>query len=193
VKKQNNKRTGELRLIAGQWRGRKLPILSAEGLRPTTDRVRETLFNWLQFDIHGARVVDLFAGSGGLGFEAASRGAAHVTLIELDKTAAKQLRDNVSRLSANNVEVVQHSALDWLNATTAPQPAIDIVFVDPPFSKSLVSPALEALKKNGWLHAESLIYVESERNLPSDVLTGFNILKEKHHGQVSFRLLTPST
>tara|TARA_B100001059_G_scaffold209626_3_gene222695 strand:+ start:2582 stop:3181 length:600 start_codon:yes stop_codon:yes gene_type:complete len=193
VRKQSNKKTGELRLIAGQWRGRKLPILTAEGLRPTTDRVRETLFNWLQFDIQGAQVVDLFAGSGSLGFEAASRGAQQVTLIEMDKAAARQLNQNVSRLSAPQINVIQQSALDWLNAESTQPTKLDIVFIDPPFNKSLVSPTLEALKRGEWLHSDSLIYVESEHNLPPEVFNDFDILREKHHGQVSFRLLTPST
>lgn len=193
MRKQSNKKTGELRLIAGQWRGRKLPILTTEGLRPTTDRVRETLFNWLQFDIQGAQVADLFAGSGSLGFEAASRGAQQVTLIEMDKAAARQLNQNVSRLSAPQINVIQQSALDWLNAESTQPTKLDIVFIDPPFNKSLVSPTLEALKRGGWLHSDSLIYVESEHNLPPEVFNDFDILREKHHGQVSFRLLTPST
>ena len=193
MKKQSNKKTGELRLIAGQWRGRKLPILTSEGLRPTTDRVRETLFNWLQFDIQGAQVVDLFAGSGSLGFEAASRGAQQVTLIEMDKAAARQLNQNVSRLSAPQINVIQQSALDWLNAESTQHTKLDIVFIDPPFNKSLVSPTLGALKRGEWLHSDSLVYVESERNLPPEIFNDFDILREKHHGQVSFRLLTPST
>lgn len=193
MRKQSNKKTGELRLIAGQWRGRKLPILTSEGLRPTTDRVRETLFNWLQFDIQGAQVVDLFAGSGSLGFEAASRGAQQVTLIEMDKAAARQLSQNVSRLSAPQINVIQQSALDWLNAESTQHTKLDIVFIDPPFNKSLVSPTLGALKRGEWLHSDSLVYVESERNLPPEIFNDFDILREKHHGQVSFRLLTPST
>lgn len=193
MKKQSNKKTGELRLIAGQWRGRKLPILTSEGLRPTTDRVRETLFNWLQFDIQGAQVVDLFAGSGSLGFEAASRGAQQVTLIEMDKAAARQLNQNVSRLSAPQINVIQQSALDWLNAESTQHTKLDIVFIDPPFNKSLVSPTLGALKRGEWLHSDSIVYVESERNLPPEIFNDFDILREKHHGQVSFRLLTPST
>ncbi|MAF75449.1 MAG: 16S rRNA (guanine(966)-N(2))-methyltransferase RsmD [Pseudomonadota bacterium] len=193
MRKQSNKKTGELRLIAGQWRGRKLPILTSEGLRPTTDRVRETLFNWLQFDIQGAQVVDLFAGSGSLGFEAASRGAQQVTLIEMDKAAARQLNQNVSRLSAPQINVIQQSALDWLNAESTQHTKLDIVFIDPPFNKSLVSPTLGALKRGEWLHSDSLVYVESERNLPPEIFNDFDILREKHHGQVSFRLLTPST
>ena len=193
MRKQSNKKTGELRLIAGQWRGRKLPILTSEGLRPTTDRVRETLFNWLQFDIQGAQVVDLFAGSGSLGFEAASRGAQQVTLIEMDKAAARQLSQNVSRLSAPQINVVQQSALDWLKAESTQHTKLDIVFIDPPFNKSLVSPTLGALKRGEWLHSDSLVYVESERNLPPEIFNDFDILREKHHGQVSFRLLTPST
>lgn len=193
MRKQSNKKTGELRLIAGQWRGRKLPILTSEGLRPTTDRVRETLFNWLQFDIQGAQIADLFAGSGSLGFEAASRGAQQVTLIEMDKAAARQLSQNVSRLSAPQINVVQQSALDWLKAESTQHTKLDIVFIDPPFNKSLVSPTLDALKRGKWLHSDSLVYVESERNLPPEIFNDFDILREKHHGQVSFRLLTPST
>ena len=123
--------SGSVRLIAGQWRGRKLPIVDVEGLRPTGDRVKETLFNWLQTQIPGARCLDLFAGSGSLGFEAASRGAAEVIMVERDPTVVGCLQASAERLSAAQVTILQTDAAAYLQ--TSPDP-FDIVFLDPPFN-----------------------------------------------------------
>ena len=117
--KRQTSASGDYRIIGGQWRGRRLPVADSPGLRPTTDRVRETLFNWLQWDITDARVLDLFAGSGSLGFEAASRGAAQVTLIEAVKSVSQQLQNNVTLLSSENIDVITHNALDWLQTQSA--------------------------------------------------------------------------
>ena len=129
-KQQNKKATsGCIRIIAGKYRGRKLPVLMAEGLRPTTDRVKETLFNWLMPYIHGAIGLDCFAGAGSLGFEALSRGAAKVNLIELNKNAAKQLLANKQRLKSNDIEICNANVLDFLKTKTAIK--FDLVFIDP--------------------------------------------------------------
>jgi 16S rRNA (guanine966-N2)-methyltransferase len=136
---------GVVRIIGGRWRGSKLSVAEVAGLRPTADRVRETLFNWLQPKLAGARVLDLFAGTGALGLEAASRGAGTVVLIERDPALAASLRATAARLAADGpsvVEIVCNDALQWLSR--APGIQFDLVFVDPPFADALWQPALEA-------------------------------------------------
>ncbi|KAB8165637.1 16S rRNA (guanine(966)-N(2))-methyltransferase RsmD, partial [Lysobacter maris] len=145
-------------LIGGRWRGTRLEVPAVAGLRPTSDRVRETLFNWLMPTLPGARVLDLFAGSGALGLEAVSRGAAGAVLVERDRELAQALRALAARLPGGDaVEVVQADARHWLDA--APQAAFDIAFVDPPFADGLweaVLPRLSAaLVPDGWLYVEA--------------------------------------
>jgi 16S rRNA (guanine966-N2)-methyltransferase len=150
---------GSVRIIGGRWRGTRLPVPDLAGLRPTSDRVRETLFNWLQAVLPGARVLDLFAGSGALGLEAVSRGAGTAVLVERDPVQAASLRDSARRLDAGaRVQVVQDDALRWLAAQDG-APPFDIAFVDPPFDGQLWAPALQALPQRmaagGWLYVES--------------------------------------
>jgi len=186
-KKQQNKKvkTGSIRLIAGKHRGRKLPVLMAEGLRPTTDRVKETVFNWLMPYIHNANCLDCFAGAGSLGFEALSRGADQVHLIELNKTAAKQLTSNKQLLKADNLQVSNTNILDFLK-TQATQ-HFDIVFIDPPFRQDLVTQTCKLLE-NGWLTEQALIYVEMEAEGSQQSPSNWKLLKEKISGQVAYRL-----
>jgi 16S rRNA (guanine966-N2)-methyltransferase len=186
-RKQHNKKaaSGSIRIIAGKFRGRKLPVLMAEGLRPTTDRVKETLFNWLMPYIHEANCLDCFAGAGSLGFEALSRGAENVTLIELNKAAAKQLLANKSLLKADNVGVVNSNALDFLKTSTGNK--FDLVFIDPPFRQNLMQPTCELLE-NGWLTNQALIYVEMELESTQQFPSNWQLLKEKIAGQVAYRL-----
>lgn len=186
-KKQQNKKvkTGSIRLIAGKHRGRKLPVLMAEGLRPTTDRVKETVFNWLMPYIHNANCLDCFAGAGSLGFEALSRGADQVHLIELNKTAAKQLTSNKQLLKADNLQVSNTNILDFLK-TQATQ-HFDIVFIDPPFRQDLVTQTCKLLE-NGWLTEQALIYVEMEAEGSQQPPSNWKLLKEKISGQVAYRL-----
>lgn len=180
--------TGNIRIIAGSHRGRKLPVLMSDGLRPTTDRVKETVFNWLMPYIPEAQCLDCFAGSGGLGFEALSRGAEHVTLIELDQLAAKQLSKNAELLKASNLKVENTSALTYLKQ---PSKKFDVVFIDPPFRKQLVEQTV-ALLNQGWLNEQALIYIEMESDASSGVINNlpenWQIVKEKVAGQVSYRL-----
>src|SRR4051794_19363664 len=132
---------GKVRIIGGRWRGTRLPVPASPGLRPSSDRVRETLFNWLMPVLAGARVVDVFAGTGALGLEAVSRGAAHAALVERDTALARSLRETVTRLSAQKaVEVAHGDALAWL-ARQAPA-SFDVAFVDPPFDADLWQPVL---------------------------------------------------
>lgn len=147
---------GSVRIIAGKWRGTRLPVAAVEGLRPSSDRVRETLFNWLQFDIQGLRVLDAFAGTGALGFEAASRGAADVLLIERDQRACAALKAGCERLGAERVAVQQADVLSWLSAH--PEQQFDLAFVDPPFTAGLHGRTLLALlahmSSNSWIYVE---------------------------------------
>lgn len=188
-KSQTQQAKGEVRIIAGLWRGRKLPVLNAEGLRPTGDRVKETLFNWLMPYIHQAECLDGFAGSGSLGFEALSRQAKKVTFLELDKTVANQLKKNLQTLkcSAEQADVINQSSLDFLKQIQN-QPHFDVVFLDPPFHFGLAEQAISLLAENNWLRPNALIYVETEKDKPLITPENWTLLKEKNTGMVSYRL-----
>ena len=176
---------GRLRIIGGQWRGRRLPVPHAPGLRPTPDRVRETLFNWLQGVTEGARCLDLFAGSGALGFEAASRGAREVVLVEQDARIAAQLREQAAALDPARIRVEARSVRAFL--TGAPQPA-DLVFLDPPYGRGLVADTL-ALLEQGWLAPGAHVYIEAEAELGTPPLpAGWTLLKTREAGQVGYHL-----
>ena len=150
-------RTHEVRLIGGPWKRSKLPVADLPGLRPTPDRVRETLFNWLGQDLTGWRCLDAFAGSGALGFEAASRGAAEVVLLERDATLARSLMASQQRLKAAQVSVVAADALAWMSRSEHGR--FDLVFLDPPFDAGLLAPAVQQalplLAEGGFLYVES--------------------------------------
>lgn len=187
VKKQSDKNAtkGQIRIIAGQFRGRKLPVLMADGLRPTTDRVKETVFNWLMPYIQDAHCLDCFAGSGGLGFEAMSRGASTVTLIELNKLAAQQLKANKTLLKADEIQVIQQNALDFLQNN---QQRFSLVFIDPPFRKGLAQQTAQLLNEKS-LTDDALIYVEMETDNNTQIMPShWQLLKEKIAGQVVYRL-----
>ena len=179
---------GFIRVISGQFRGRKLPVKDVQGLRPTTDRIKETVFNWLMQDTRDANVLDCFAGSGGLGFEALSRFASNATFLELDPSAAKQLEQNISTLKLINAQVKHTNSLSFLEQKNINTP-FDLVFVDPPFRKNLAQTSCNLLEINNWLNEDALIYVEVESDLntfkpPSNWL----LIKEKKAGQVFCRL-----
>jgi 16S rRNA (guanine966-N2)-methyltransferase len=185
--KANNRAQGNVRIIAGQWRGRKLPVMLADGLRPTTDRVKETLFNWLMPHIHNANCLDCFAGSGSLGLEALSRGAGQCTFIELNPAASKQITLNLSTLKADNGQVINQDALNYLSGGNTQ--AYDLVFIDPPFRKNLLADTCELLENNGQLSEDALIYIEVERELQTLQLPlNWQLIKEKIAGQVAYRL-----
>lgn len=184
-----NRGLGEVRVIAGLWRGRKLPVLNAEGLRPTTDRVKETLFNWLMMDVAGSRCLDCFAGSGSLGIEALSRQAQAVVFLEKFANASAQLKKNLNALKAENGTVFHTDTLQFLSQKNSNAP-FDIVFVDPPFHQGFVPQVLSALAQNGWLAENALIYVETEKtHAPLDLPESWQVLKEKTAGQVVSRLI----
>ena len=161
-----NKRTksNSIRIIAGQWRGRRLSVLDSDGLRPTTDRVRETLFNWLMHDVAGASCLDLFAGSGVLGVECLSRGASDVDFVESNKAAARNLQENLEVLLGGKViekaNVNHQDAIDFLNSSSHKK--YDIVFVDPPFQSTLAIDSIKLLSECNWLNENSLVYLEQD-------------------------------
>ena len=175
----------QLRIIGGRWRGRKLQFAPVDGLRPTGDRLRETLFNWLQFHLPESRCLDLFAGSGALGLEALSRGAAQVDFVELNRRAADTLQQQLQLLQAEGGQVHHSSAADFLARAQA---QYDIVFVDPPFAGDLWRETLSALEPH--LAEGALIYVETPRDMALSLPEGWRTVKEKRAGQVQMRLLT---
>ncbi|MEX2367724.1 MAG: 16S rRNA (guanine(966)-N(2))-methyltransferase RsmD [Pseudohongiellaceae bacterium] len=176
---------GSLRIIGGEYRGRKLGIANLEGLRPTGDRQRETLFNWLQVQTPGARVLDAFAGTGALGLEAASRGARYVWLLEKHPQAVASIRQAVSALDCD-ATVVQCDALAWLAQAEADP--FDLVFLDPPFADGLWVDALAALIAHNRLADRAWVYLESPRQHAMAVPPELTLMKEKHSGEVSMRL-----
>ena len=182
--------TSTVRIIGGEWRGRKLSFPEIEGLRPTPDRVRETLFNWLQSYLPGARCLDLFSGSGALGIEALSRGAASVTFVDQAAEVVNQLRGNLNLLKAQNAEIIAASALNWLDHRQPDEEArYDLVFMDPPFHQGLVAPICEMLEQRNLLREEAMIYIENGRRLTLDRLPeGWALYREKTAGQVAYRL-----
>ena len=178
---------GQLRIIGGQFRGRRLPVLSQSGLRPTSDRTRETLFNWLAPVIEGSRCLDCFAGSGSLGFEAASRGAAWVSMIERANAVARQLDANAELLRADAIEVINADAQRWLSEQ--PVRPYDIVFLDPPFALNLLTSTCETLQRRGWVTAGSRIYLESDARTGFPSLpAGWTLTRDKRAGQVRYGL-----
>ena len=178
--------SNELRIIAGQWRSRKIRFPDAEGLRPTPDRVRETLFNWLRGGLDGARCLDLFAGSGALGFEAASRGASRVVLVESEPKVFAALEQNRKSLDAAQVECRRTDVAGYL---AGPAERFDVVFLDPPFRKGLAAPAAEALAAREWLAPRAKVYIEAEREWsPADLPAKLRLIKDGAAGEVAYRL-----
>lgn len=184
--KSQKNNSGFVRIISGQWRSRRLPVKDSLGLRPTTDRVKETLFNWLMNDIAGARCLDCFAGSGSLGFEALSRYAEQVVMIEKDVKAAAQLTENLASLGVDSNDVKNMDCIDYLKQSDTP---FDIVFIDPPFRLGLVNKTVALLEQNNWLKPNSLIYVEIEsENTDLKIPATWQLIKEKLAGQVKYQL-----
>ncbi|HKJ76990.1 MAG TPA: 16S rRNA (guanine(966)-N(2))-methyltransferase RsmD [Gammaproteobacteria bacterium] len=177
---------GHLRIVGGRWRGRRLTFPDAGGVRPTADRIRETLFNWLQPVVPGARCLDLFAGSGGLGLEALSRGAAEVVFVERDRRLADQLRANLETLGAEGARVVQQDARTYLKGPCRP---FDLVFLDPPFRRGALDALCQELAAGGWLAPGARVYLEHEAEAgPPDLPAGWELLRSKKAGQVGYHL-----
>jgi 16S rRNA (guanine966-N2)-methyltransferase len=178
--------SNEVRIIGGNWRGRKLVFPDRPDLRPTLGRVRETLFNWLRADVPGARCLDLFAGSGALGFEALSRGAREVTFVERDRRAAAALTANAKRLEAGErARILCDRAERVLRRCAEPW---DVIFVDPPFRDADLAAVLDAVAGAGALAGEGLIYFEAPRRATLD-LGAWRVVREGHAGDTRFGLL----
>jgi 16S rRNA (guanine966-N2)-methyltransferase len=173
---------GQVRIIGGAYRRRLLEFPARPGLRPTPDRVRETLFNWLGQSLEGLVCLDMFAGSGALGFEAASRGARRVVMIERDRAACAALAASRERLGATAVEVIAGDALEWLERAVE---RFDVVFLDPPFRQNVLQQLLERLPRA--LAARARVYVESEHSLEAH--GAWRELRAARAGQVSYQLL----
>lgn len=186
--KQTATQRNILRIIAGQWRGRKLNFPSIEGLRPTPDRVRETLFNWLSMDITGARCLDLFSGSGALGLEALSRGAAWVDMVDAAPAAINQLRSNMQLLDSPSEQTHLANAIEWLKQADEQLP-YDIIFLDPPFRTGLAAECLAILKKRALLKPQSWVYLEMGKEEPLPPLpSDWQLHREKQAGQLRYQL-----
>lgn len=185
--KSRTKAQGQIRIIAGCWRGRKLPVPDLDGLRPTTDRNKETLFNWLTPYVAQRRCLDAFAGSGGLGFEALSRYAARVDFVEQQAGAVRMLRENVRRLSLSDERAAVHQG-DMLQALARLSGPFSLVFLDPPFHKGLLQQAVNALEQSEKLTEDALIYLEMEKATQLVVPAQWQLLKHKQSGQVDYRL-----
>lgn len=176
----------KLRIIGGQWRSRQLLFEDAPGLRPTPARVRETLFNWLQYDVSGSRCLDLYAGSGALGAEAASRGARYVVQVEHDAQACRFLKGNCDKLQAKQIKIVQQDVFRFLAGDAEP---FDLAFLDPPFGQHLAQQTCFWLEDKGWLAERAKIYVEVEKGLAlNDMPDTWRRLKHKSAGEVDYYL-----
>lgn len=179
---------GELRIIGGSWRGRKLRFPAVPGLRPSPNRVRETLFNWLQPELAGAQCLDLFAGSGALGLEALSRGAGGCCFVELARAASQQIREHLATLKCDTGRVLDADVLQWLD-TAASTPRFHIVFLDPPFRQGLAADCCARLERSGRLSDNALIYVETAVDEGSlAVPANWSLHRDKQAGQVAYRL-----
>jgi 16S rRNA (guanine966-N2)-methyltransferase len=178
---------GEVRIIGGQWKRSKLSVPVKPGLRPTPDRVRETLFNWLGQDLSGLKCVDAFAGSGALGFEAASRGAADVLLIEQDPQLVANLQSHKTRLKADNIRIQRGDGISTLRSL--PKGSVDVIFLDPPFDSNLFFDAITAAA--GVLSAQGAIYLEAPEVWDDEKLAAFGLRASKQGkaGAVNFHLI----
>ena len=183
--KQKNPQKSNVRIIGGSMRGRKISFTSGEGLRPTLDRVRETLFNWLAADIHGANCLDLYAGSGAIGFEAISRGANSMVMVDASSQVTDNLKKNLNTLSVDNIKVVNQKAAQFLAVN---RQQFDLVFLDPPFGKDLLQDSLTQLIPHLAKHA--LIYVEQENtNNRLQFGSEWKVLKSKQTSRFCYELL----
>ncbi|QCI24687.1 16S rRNA (guanine(966)-N(2))-methyltransferase RsmD [Buchnera aphidicola (Rhopalosiphum padi)] len=176
------KKNGKVHIIAGKLKGKKIFIKNNLNIRPTTNRIRETLFNWLSVYIKNARCLDCFAGSGSLGIEAVSRDAKFVTLLEIEKKTVLSLKDNIKRLNISNLEIIHTNTLDWLKKNKQPY---DIIFIDPPYNQKLVDQTLFLLEKKKWMKKKSLIYIEKEKNHSFVISKNWTLYKKKTTNRIS--------
>lgn len=184
----SQKTPGRLRIVAGKWRSRLLAIADLPGLRPTSARIRETLFNWLGPGIVGKRCLDLCAGTGALGLEALSRGAAHCTFVENARPAAQTLRRNVAALEADNASVIEGDAVAFL--TNRAGESFDLVFIDPPFADELQAHLCRLLAESSLLNVAAQVYLEEpDRGEAAPLPDSWSVLKDRRAGNVRYRLI----
>lgn len=186
----NNKLERSLRIIGGKFRHHQITFYAHSGLRPTANRTRETLFNWLQGDIGNASVLDLFAGSGALGFEALSRGAREVVMVENQRAVNKCLNANIQALNAPAIRVINEDVISYLSAEKIQK--YDIIFLDPPFNQGLIGSCCQLIHQHGWIKPSSLIYLEAERQLdPLPIPNSWHILRSNSTDEVRYYLTQP--
>ncbi|MCO7226533.1 16S rRNA (guanine(966)-N(2))-methyltransferase RsmD [Pleionea sp. CnH1-48] len=185
--KSGSGRVGQVRIIGGRWKGRRIKFMESAGLRPTLDRVRETLFNWLMYDIEGARCLDLFAGSAALGIEALSRGAKEVVFVEKNRKASDNIHNNLRELEFSNARVFNTSAEVVAKKNEQPY---NIIFIDPPFYQEYLDNILVLINNSRFVQQGTQIYVERERHSdPVSFPDNWELTKEKQVGGLEFYLL----
>ena len=186
--KNNSKNRGKVRITSGEWKNRNLEVPDIDGLRPTSERVRETLFNWLMPSIHKSVCLDLFAGSGSLGFEALSRGAKHCTFVEKSKLAFSQIKTTRTSLNAVNSEVHNCDAIDFLSSVHNHN--FNLVFLDPPFSDDYLISSIESIHEYQLVSSGGYIYIEFNKNNDlSDLPDNWSVIRKKIYGNVCFILI----
>ena len=187
-RKNNSKNRGKVRITSGEWKNRNLEVPDIDGLRPTSERVRETLFNWLMPSIHKSVCLDLFAGSGSLGFEALSRGAKHCTFVEKSKLAFSQIKTTRTSLNAVNSEVHNCDAIDFLSSVHNHN--FNLVFLDPPFSDDYLISSIESIHEYQLVSSGGYIYIEFNKNNDlSDLPDNWSVIRKKIYGNVCFILI----
>lgn len=186
LKHRSGSYSGEVRIIGGKWRGRKLAVPDVTGLRPTPNRIRETLFNWLIADIPQSRCLDLFCGSGALGIEAASRGANEVHLVDRDQKVALCMQENLHRLNEPSLCFHEQNVAQFL---LSQHQSFDIIFMDPPFHKNLVEETIKTIDEHQMLNELGKVYIETEvESQELNTPDNWQLLKQKNTGQVCYRL-----
>lgn len=180
-----SKKNGKIHIISGKLKGKKIRIKNNLNIRPTTNRIRETIFNWLSGYIKNARCLDCFAGSGALGIEAISRDAKFVTLLEVQKKTVILLKENIKRLKISNLEVIHTNALNWLKKKIQ---SYDIIFLDPPYNQNLIDETLFLLEEKKWIKKNSLIYIETEKNYFFPISKNWTLYKKKFTKKIAFYL-----
>jgi len=188
TRRNNSKNRGKVRITSGEWKNRNLEVPDIDGLRPTSERVRETLFNWLMPSIHKSVCLDLFAGSGSLGFEALSRGAKHCTFVEKSKLAFSQIKTTRTSLNAVNSEVHNCDAIDFLSSVHNHN--FNLVFLDPPFSDDYLISSIESIHEYQLVSSGGYIYIEFNKNNDlSDLPDNWSVIRKKIYGNVCFILI----
>jgi len=188
TRRNNSKNRGKVRITSGEWKNRNLEVPDIDGLRPTSERVRETLFNWLMPSIHKSVCLDLFAGSGSLGFEALSRGAKHCTFVEKSKLAFSQIKTTRTSLNAVNSEVHNCDAIDFLSSVHNHN--FNLVFLDPPFSDDYLISSIESIHEYQLVSSGGYIYIEINKNNDlSDLPDNWSVIRKKIYGNVCFILI----